>query len=262
MIFVADGGSEFETAVPSRKSTRRNFLRTLVFIGTVIGGFASGIIGFQTISRVVKTSGISIPAPLLKGSISLEETIARRRSIREYSSKPISVSQLSQILWAAQGISHVGLRSAPSAGALYPLEIYVVVRKNGVTGLQPGIYHYENGNHTLSSMKDGDCSQELQAASQDQEAVGNAAACIVITAVFERTMARYGQRGVQYVFQESGHAAQNIYLQSTALGLGCVVIGAFDDDGVRRVIGVSNDERPVSVQPIGVPYSNYSRRGN
>ncbi|MDG7000444.1 MAG: SagB/ThcOx family dehydrogenase [Nitrososphaerota archaeon] len=234
--------------------SRRRFLRRLVVIAALIGSVASGIVGYQTFSRIARTSTkVSIPAPAKEGTMSLEEAISRRKSIRDYTAEPITISQLSQILWAAQGVTHDGLRSAPSAGALYPLEIYAVVKEGGVTGLQSGVYHYKPAGHTLSLTKVGDHLQELQSASLDQEAVGSAATTIVITAVFERTTVRYGQRGVQYVFQESGHAAQNIYLQCAALNLGSVVIGAFDENRVRQVLGAASNERPVYVQPIGVP---------
>lgn len=254
MIFESGYSARLESDTSGRQISRRRLLRRLAVIAALIGGVASGIVGYQTFSRISRTSSkLSIPAPAQEGAMSLEEAISRRKSIRDYTAEPISISQLSQILWSAQGVTHDGLRSAPSAGALYPLEIYAIVKEGGVTGLQSGIYHYRPSDHTLLLTKAGDHSQELQSAALDQEAIGNAAATIVITAVFERTTARYGQRGVQYVFQESGHAAQNIYLQCTAMNLGSVVIGAFDENGVRTVLGAKSNERPVYVQPIGVP---------
>ena len=253
MIFVPDSRA-FETETLSMRSSRRRLLRRVASIGALIGGTASGIVGHQAFSQVVRTlTEVPIPTPTAHGSMPLEEAMSRRKSVRDYSAESINISQLSQILWAAQGITHDGLRSAPSAGALYPLEIYVVAKDGGVTGLQCGIYHYKPANHRLSLTKAGDYSQELQSASLDQEPIGLAAATIVIIAVFERTTAKYAKRVIQYVFQESGHVAQNIYLQATALNLGSVVMGAFDDDAVRRVIGAGIKERPVYIQPIGVP---------
>ncbi len=187
--------------------------------------------------------------------MSIDEAIARRRSIREYAKRPITLEQLSRILWAAQGVTNArnGLRSSPSAGALYPLEIYAVVKENGVKDLAGGLYHYEMREHAISLLKVGDFSIQLQSAAFDQEAVGQSAATIVITAIFSKTTAKYGERGNQYVFQESGHAAENIYLQATGLGLGTVVMGAFDEDMVRKVIGAKSLEKPLCVQPLGIP---------
>lgn len=196
-----------------------------------------------------------LPTPNKKGRMSVEEAILRRRSVREYADKPLSLEQLSQLLWAAQGTTHPysGLRSAPSAGALYPLEVYAVVREGGVTGLDAGIYHYSVSEHDLTLVKKGESSSQLQKAAHDQDAVAHAAVNLVTTAILRRTTVKYGDRGVQYAFQESGHVAENVFLQAQSLGLASVMIGAFDDDAVRTVLGVGADERPVYIQPIGVP---------
>jgi len=196
-----------------------------------------------------------VPPPVLKGKISVEEAIAKRRSIRQFRRKPLSLAALSQILWAGQGItdSDAGFRSAPSAGALYPLELYVVARRDGVEGLPEGVYHYEPRGHRVSLVKGGDFASELEAATWGQEIVKEAALTIVMTAVLSRTAAKYGRRASQYVFQESGHAAQNVFLQAAALGIGAVVMGAFSEGAVRRVVGAGPDERPLYVQPLGVP---------
>jgi SagB-type dehydrogenase family enzyme len=200
---------------------------------------------------------IKLPGPMDKGVVSLEEAILARKSVRDYATKPVSLKQISQILWAAQGVTHDGMRSAPSAGALYPMEIYVVTRPNGIENLQAGIYHYDNRNHVMTLFKEGDFSLALQRAVLDQESVGAAAANIVIAAVFERTTSKYGERGVQYVFQESGHISQNIFLQASVLGLGSVAMGAFREDEVRKVLGVAKTERPIYVQAIGIERKNY-----
>jgi SagB-type dehydrogenase family enzyme len=145
------------------------------------------------------------------------------------------------------------LRSTPSAGALYPLEIYVFVGEDGVDGVAPGIYHYETTNHSLKRIRDVDCLGELRNAAMDQEAIGMAAVCIVISAVFGRTTRKYGQRGIQYVHQEAGASAQNVYLQATALGLGTVAMGAFTQEDVDDIIGLGRDETPLCILPIGIP---------
>lgn len=200
-----------------------------------------------------KVSGrLSLPVPRYSSGVSVEETLFRRRSIREYSGEALSLEQVSQLLWAAQGITEPrwGFRTAPSAGATYPLEVYLVVREDGVKGLEPGIYHYLPRSHELELIRRGDYSRKLMAACLDQEWVGAAAVNIVLTAVFERTTRHYGERGVRYVYMEVGHVGENIYLQCVSLGLGCVVVGAFYDEDVKSILGV--DEAPMYVIPIGV----------
>ncbi len=204
----------------------------------------------------VKRTGISekvvsLPEPSLKGNMSVEEAIYRRRSIRDYRQEPLSIKELSQLLWAAQGITFqkYGFRSAPSAGATYPLELYISVKEGGVSGLQAGIYHYSPFDHTIELVKKGDFSEELTRAALDQPWVGKAAICIIIAANFERTTSVYGERGVRYVYLEAGHVGQNIYLQATALNLGTVAIGAFHDDWVQSIVGCS--EHPIYLFPVG-----------
>jgi SagB-type dehydrogenase family enzyme len=188
-------------------------------------------------------------------TIPLEDMLTKRRSIREYADKPLTIEQVMQLLWAAQGITleQYGFRTAPSAGGTYPLEIYLVTKRSGVESLEPGIYHYEPREHRLVRRIEGDFSAELMAAALDQDWVGMASANLVITAVFDRTTRKYGERGVRYVWQETGHAAQNIYLQAVALGLGNVVVGAFHDSEVQRILGVPEQEKPAYVIPVGVP---------
>lgn len=203
----------------------------------------------------VQRESFKLPDPRLDGPVSVEQALRRRRSRREYGPDPLKISEVSQLLWAAQGITapHVwtGLRTAPSAGGLYPLEVYLVVREGGVEGLGAGVYHYRPHSHELEFIGGGDRSRELRLACVDQEWVEATAANMVFTAVVERTRVKYGERAIQYVYQESGHAAQNVYLQAEALGLGCVVIGAFYEEEIRRILNLSKDELPVYVMPIG-----------
>lgn len=196
-----------------------------------------------------------LPSPVLKGKASVEEALARRRSTRRYSTKALPFRFLSQILWAAEGITDSDgvFRTAPSAGALYPLELYVVVRKGGVESLPAGVYHYQVGEHALELVREGDLSLDLEDATWGQEIVKAAAASAVITGVRARIVEKYGRRGTQYMYQESGHVAQNIFLQATALGVGTVVMGAFSEAAVSRVIGAGSGERPLYIQPLGVP---------
>jgi len=206
---------------------------------------------------------IKLPFPQLKGKVSLEETILRRRSVRRYRREPLDLSQLSQILWSAQGITGTrGFRATPSAGATYPLEIFVVVGEQGIIGsqakqapaeLQAGIYHYEADSHSLSLHKPADLRPDLARATLDQEFIINAPVDIVICALFHRTSYRYGRRGERYVHLEVGHAGENIHLQAVALGLAAVEVGAFHDEEVRTVLGVDEQIKPLYIMPVGKP---------
>jgi SagB-type dehydrogenase family enzyme len=196
---------------------------------------------------------VLLPGPSGNTGFALEKAIALRRSTRTFLRRPITINHLSQLLWAAQGIteSGSGLRSVPSAGALYPLEVYAVVRENGVKALTAGVYRYEPGSHRMKRIRDGDHMAQLQEAALDQEAVGMSAVCIVISGVFSRTTPKYGQRGIQYVHQESGAAAENVCLEATALGLDSVVMGAFTEAVVSKTVGLGPDEIPLCLLPIG-----------
>ncbi|MEM1956119.1 MAG: SagB/ThcOx family dehydrogenase [Candidatus Caldarchaeum sp.] len=245
--------------------SRRSFLRSGAFLSAVIGSSVVGLVvltGFIGLGRRPERDGqassgevVVLPPPRLDGPLSVEEAIHRRRSRRDYRPDPLSLGHVSQLLWAAQGVTapHLwtGLRTAPSAGGLYPLETYIVVRENGVVDLDAGAYRYNPHRHGLTQIAKGDFSRPLMSACVDQEWVGTAALNIVFTAVVERTSVKYGGRSLQYIFQESGHAAQNVYLQAEALGLGCVVIGAFYEDEVRSILRIQDDELPVYVMPVG-----------
>jgi SagB-type dehydrogenase family enzyme len=193
-----------------------------------------------------------LPAPTLSGAHSLERSLAERRSVREYGPVMVASTKLGQLLWAAQGATETtGLRTAPSAGGLYPLELYVVAGE--VADLQPGIYHYRVDGHALALAAAGDHRADLAAALPGQEWVTLAPVIIVIAAAYGRMTAKYGDRGHRYVHMEVGHAAQNVCLQATALGLGCVVVGAFDDHRVKRAIGLPPREEALALLPVGHP---------
>ncbi len=198
---------------------------------------------------------IYLPLPSQKGSISLEEAIARRRSIRDFTPQPLSQSQLSQILWATQGITDKswGNRAVPSAGATYPLEIFVICGGNGIEKIGDGIYRYNIDSHSLTLHHKEDIRLELARAALDEESIHQAPVDIVICAEYERTLRRYGSRGERYVHMEAGHAGQNIYLQATALGLGTVAIGAFYDEQVRKVLRLDKQYKPLYIMPVGRP---------
>lgn len=191
-----------------------------------------------------------LPQPRLKGRMSLEETLAQRRSIRSFKEGPLKLSELSQLLWAMQGITDPrGLRTAPSAGATYPLEIYVVV--SNIQGLSPGVYHYMPQGHGLERIAEGDKRQVLYEAALRQAPVKTAPLVVVIAAEYERTVRRYGERGIRYVHMEAGHVAQNLCLQAVALGLGTVPIGAFEDEEVKNVLGLPEVHKPLYLIPVG-----------
>jgi len=215
----------------------------------------------------MKQTIIKLPPPQLKGKVSLEETILRRRSVRKYRREPLDLPQLGQILWSAQGITGTrGLRTAPSAGATYPLEIFVVIGKQSVIisevpiasgqapeELQAGIYHYEADSHSLNLHKSADSRPDLARATLDQEFIIDAPVDIVICALYHRTSYRYGSRGERYVHMEVGHVGENIHLQSVALGLATVEVGAFHDEEVRKVLGVEEQIKPLYIMPVGKP---------
>jgi SagB-type dehydrogenase family enzyme len=187
--------------------------------------------------------------------MSLEEAIAKRRSIRDFTPEPLSRLQLSQILWAAQGITDTSwkCRTVPSAGETYPLEIFVVCGRNGIEGIDDGIYRYNIDSHSLTLHHKGDVRLELARVGLVQYSIYEAPVAIVICVVYERIFRRYHTRGERYAHIEVGHAGQNIYLQATALGLATVAIGAFRDEQVREVLRLDKQYKPLYIMPVGKP---------
>jgi SagB-type dehydrogenase family enzyme len=193
---------------------------------------------------------IKLPEPRYDSDVSIEQSLLRRRSIRSYSGESLTLQELSQLLWAAQGVTDPkGFRTAPSAGALYPLELYVVA--GDVQDLSPGVYRYDPDEHELLRTIEGDKRLELAEAAVWQDFVGEGAIVIVFTAVYERTSGKYGDRGIRYVHMEAGHAAQNLCLQATAMDLGVVTVGAFYDEEVVELLGLPEDEHPLYIIPVG-----------
>jgi SagB-type dehydrogenase family enzyme len=188
-------------------------------------------------------SAIGLPSPEFRGG-PLEETIAKRRSIRSYSEDSLSIAELSQLLFAAQGVTGRRgdrlLRASPSAGGTYPIEVYVFA--NRVGGLEPGIYRYQAEGHEVRLLKSGFYGDRLADACLGQSMPGNAAVSLVLTAVLARTTGTYGSRGIRYIHMEAGHISQNICLQATSLGLGAVPIGAFDDSELDMLIGIDGEQ--------------------
>jgi SagB-type dehydrogenase family enzyme len=193
---------------------------------------------------------VALPKPRTSGNVSLEQALYRRRSLRSYSRAALSLEETAQLLWAAQGVtSRSGYRTAPSAGALYPLETYLCAGR--VDGLPAGIYRYRPDRHDLLMLAAGDRSAEPAAAALPQSWVREAPVVIALAAVYGRVTGRYLERGVRYAWMEAGHAAQNVLLQATALGLGGVPVGAFDDRGVGRVLRMASEEQPLYLIPVG-----------
>jgi SagB-type dehydrogenase family enzyme len=196
------------------------------------------------------TQTLRLPAPRLKSNNSLEESLHQRRSVREFSPAPLSLEEVSQLLWSAQGItSDDGGRTAPSAGGLYPLEIYLFAGK--VVDLVPAIYKYSPSGHEIALINNQDLREALSQAALGQSPVKNGAIDIVFTAFFARTTPRYGDRGIRYVHMEAGHAAQNVCLQAAALDLAAVTIGAFEDTQVVSLLGLPEEETPLYIIPVG-----------
>lgn len=202
---------------------------------------------------------VKLPEPARDGKVSVERTMAERRSVREYADAPLKLAEVSQLLWAAYGVTQPvpgvpqlrgGLRTAPSAGALYPLELYVVA--GNVTDLAPGVYRYRSETHDLALVTAGDKRPALSLAAASQTCVRDAPASIVYSAVFSRNTGKYGDRGRErYVCMDLGHSAENVYLQCGSLGLGTCAIGAFYDDAVKLVVRMTKEEEPLYIMPVG-----------
>jgi SagB-type dehydrogenase family enzyme len=231
-------------------------------VGTVLAILIGGaVVGFLVLLQLTGNEDapgraaiarVKLPAPRRDGNTSVEQALLQRRSVREYRNRPTALADVAQLLWAAQGVTEPasGFRTAPSAGALYPLEVYAVV--GNVEGIQPGVYKYRPLGHELERVRSGDVRAELSAAALEQTWIGQGAIVVVFCAVYERTTAKYGDRGIQYVHIEVGHAAQNLCLQAVSLNLGAGVVGAFHDRQVKRILNARANEEPLYVVPVGV----------
>lgn len=226
----------------------------VVLSATACAGTGVPVTGATRSSAPARAAEVlALPAPRTDSDTSLESALLHRRSVRAYRDEQLALTEIAQLLWAAQGITDParGYRTAPSAGALCPLEVYLVAGE--VEGLPSGVYRYNPDAHSLTPVKNGDQRGALYEVALRQAAVREAPVVLVIAAVYERTTGKYGERGLRYVAMEAGHAAQNALLQAVALNLGAVVIGAFDDDGVRQATGMSPAEQPLYLVPVGKP---------
>lgn len=197
--------------------------------------------------------GFTLPQPSYSGEMSVERAIKGRRTVRSFRPDSLSIVQLSQLLWAAQGVtdSRRGLRSAPSAGAIYPLDIYAVVGKGGVEALGSGVYRYRAVNHSLEVVLKEDRRKEVAHAALTQMWVATAPVVFVITAQYDRITSKYGERGIRYAHIEAGHVGENIILQAEAIGLAAGIVGAFRDEPLAHAIGAQNGTTPLLVLPVG-----------
>ena len=204
-----------------------------------------GVIAFAEDVDMKAQDEIILPEPKAKGAMSLEESISKRRSIRSFTSKRLTLEEISQLIWATQGITEKGsgFRAAPSAGALYPLEIYLIK--------EDGVFHYDVKGHSLKKTGSRDVRGEIARAAWGQLFIRQAPISIIICAVRERMTARYGKRGNRYVDIEVGHVAENLHLQAVALGMGSVPVGAFTDSEVQKILGLPRGTEPVYIVPVG-----------
>jgi SagB-type dehydrogenase family enzyme len=210
--------------------------------------WAMGLLGMR-----MNQASISLPKPSLDGKVSVEKAIKERRTIRDFKERPLSLNHLSQLLWAAQGITDPkeGKRAVPSGGALYPLDIYLIVGANGVEGMEAGIYHYLPEKHSISLLSKGDRRKEIATASLWQIWMAKAPVMFIITAEYRRITGKYGERGIRYALTEVGHVGQNLFLQAEAIGLGAGIVGAFNDADVSKVMGDSPQHEPLLIMPVG-----------
>lgn len=231
-----------------RKSGRT--LRKSLLLLTVTTALFSGCTLINPPEALAEPEGLLVlPKPRGESDVSVEQALQSRRSVRAFEPKPLTLAEVSQLLWAAQGVTGYRFRTAPSAGALYPLEVRLVV--GDVDGLPAGVYRYVPTEHALARILEDDVRKSLAKAAVWQDWVGKAAIALVFSAIYERTTKKYGDRGIRYAHIEVGHAAQNVYLQAEALDLGTVMVGAFMDSSVKSLLHMADEEQPLAIMPIG-----------
>ncbi len=236
--------------VSAKRSQRSGlcYMCAAVLVPFVLFWLSYGCLASQTPAKAQNV--MKLPEATHESGVSIEAALQARRSVRSYSRTPLRLTDISQLLWAAQGVNRKnGMRTAPSAGALYPLEIYLVV--GNVDDLPAGVYKYLPQAHEIFQVDDADKRLELRLAGLGQGCIDAAAAVIVIAGVYDRTAAKYGRRAERYVHLEAGHASQNIYLQAVSLRLGTVAVGAFDDERVKKTLSMDKDEYPLYIMPVG-----------
>lgn len=208
------------------------------------------VLKFQKEEKIENGKEIILPPPRKSSQVSIEEAILKRRSIREYKREPLSLKEISQLLWAAQGITDSsGKRSAPSAGALYPLKVYVI---GEIENLSPAIYQYHPFHHSLIKILDKDLRKEITEAAYGQEWVEKAPVLFLFTGNYEIVAQKYGrEKASRFTHMEVGHAAQNLYLQTVSLNLGTVAVGGFDVEKIKKILALPQEEEPLYIMPVG-----------
>jgi SagB-type dehydrogenase family enzyme len=231
---------------------RRGFLELIIILGAV---GVRWIKPFKAISAASaeKEGPMILTKPNNKGSLSVEEAIKKRRTVRSFGSRPLRKEDLSQLLYGAQGITEDrgSKRAVASGGALFPLDVYAVMGDKGAEGLDAGVYHYIPSGHRIESVAAGDKRKQLAKASLNQMWMADSPLNLVITAEYSRICSKYGDRGIRYAMIEAGHAGQNIFLQAEALGLKAGIVGAFNDMEVIKVLGISQKHEPLLIMPVG-----------
>ncbi|MCK5628107.1 SagB/ThcOx family dehydrogenase [Candidatus Bathyarchaeota archaeon] len=229
---------------------------TKYFRGNLQGGHLDWLNKPKTFKNYPDSITVKLRLPEGTKNLSLEESLKNRRSVRRFASEPINKIQLSYLLWASTGIRRkVGgyeFRTAPSAGALYPIETYLI--SNNVDGLEKGIYHYSVRSHLLEELKTGDFAQAFAQAALGQELIRESAIVVIWTAIFARSKWKYNQRAYRYVYLDAGHIAQNLALAASSVNLGSCQIGAFFDDEINQLVGVDGkDESALYMSVVGCP---------
>jgi SagB-type dehydrogenase family enzyme len=242
--------SGVQAMITRREKTGHRLPKSGIILLLIFSGIGLFLSGGKAMQNQGQNRVIKLPAPQTDGGLSFESALHKRRSVRSFTERPVSLSAVAQLLWAAQGVTHQhGLRTAPSAGALYPLEVFVVA--GNVTGLEAGLYHYRPSDHVLVQIGAGDQRAILVRDALGQSAIFNAPVDFVIAGMPGRTTGKYGNRGVRYMYMEAGHAAQNLCLQAVALELDSVVIGAFSDQKVGNMLQLGSTGIPIYIIPVG-----------
>jgi SagB-type dehydrogenase family enzyme len=195
---------------------------------------------------------IKLPPPAKQGGMALTMALEARRTVRGFASRPLDLAQISQLLWSADGLSDPrGHRTSPSAGATYPLDLYLVVGERGVQDLPAGVYRYLVAEHGLRLLAPGDSQAAVVRACLHQTWMAEAPVMMVIAGEYRRCTNRYGERGLRYTHMESGNVSQNLFLAAAALGLGAGIVGAFEDKALARVLNLPPGQEPLLVMPVG-----------
>jgi SagB-type dehydrogenase family enzyme len=218
-----------------------------------IGLFLSFFLAMSLLEVRMGHASILLPRPSSDGKVSVEKAIKERRTIRDFKERILSLAHLSQLLWAAQGITDPieRKRAAPSGGALYPLDVYILAGENGVEKIEAGVYLYLPKEHSVLPISKGDRRKEIASASLGQMWMAKAPVIFIITAEYRRITAKYGERGIRYALIEAGHVGQNLFLQAETLGLGAGIVGAFNDLEVSRGAGLPPKHEPLLIMPVG-----------